>query len=190
MILETAILHALLAGPAIDLKCPSTVPFPGVEGPNPVMVVEGRVVLGDIEDLNEALNSYDVLSIEQTCWNPSTGELPARVGVAVVVVTTGRAVEEAQSDLRFLINAVRQFQTVESRLPESLAEIGITGLAASRFEFSVSDQGTTLSTAGPRDYHCSVSGDITNDVEMHCESSPGLAKVTLREAYDRGAQAL
>ena len=190
MILELAAIPLLALSTAGDLKCGSTVPFPGVPDLTPVVVMDGEVFAGDAETQAAQIAEIpkeDIHSINPTCWDPDTDEMPARRGVAVIVITTDQAVDRAEADLRFLISAVRDFEAAQSRLPQSLADLGITGFAAERFDFAPSDAGLRLSTSGPRDYHCAVDGDVLAELEMRCESSVGLAKVKLREAYDRGA---
>lgn len=186
MVFEALALHVLLAPAAADLKCASTVAFPGVEDRTPVMVLDGRVIVGDADVQLATIQPEGLESVQVSCWNPATDEMPARSGVPVIVITTKEAVEDAQADLRFLLNSVRAFEAAESRLPTSLGELGLTGFVADRFELVVSGESSEIRTAGNRAFHCTISGDLIDDAKMWCEASLSLAKANLREAYERG----
>ena len=108
--------------------------------------------------------------------------------MSVIVITTDRAVGQTRSDLQGLVDAVRDFEAIESRLPRTLADLGDADFENGRFDLTFSDRGIELLTAGARDYHCSLSGHGAADLEMKFDASTSLARVKLREAYERGTR--
>lgn len=186
MVFEALALHALLAPAFLDLKCGSTKRFPGVADRTPVMVLDGHVITGDPDVMLATIQPEDLDQVEVSCWNPDTDEMPARDGVPVILITTLQAVEDAQADIRFLLNSIRGFEAAESRLPASLEELGLTGFVADRFEYVLSGVTAEIRTAGPRAHHCTISGDLVDDARLWCEPSLSLAKANLRAVYERG----
>ena len=189
MIVESLLLHALLTMPALELKCGGDVAFPGSEERTPVVVIEGRVIVGELDDISASLTAEDIHHVNVTCWNPTTDEMPARSGVSVIAITTKQAVAEAQADLRFLQGAVRDFHAAEDRFPADVSEVGLSEPDAVRFSMTATDAGLRLATAGMRDAQCSVAADADDAVELTCEPSVSLAKASLREAWDRAVDA-
>lgn len=183
MLIEAVLISWLGTVPATELKCPRTHSLPGFPDDAAVVLIDGEIRGNSLEmDLDE-LDTDDVSRLAIICWNPETDELPARNGVQLIVITTKGLVDSTRAEIREAIESLRRFSAANHRAPGSLARLDLSSRAAARMEYTHSDSGWTVATAGPRAFVCSASGTDFDGVEVTCQVSHELAKLNLREAY-------
>lgn len=176
----------LIAPGATAAKCVRIQDMPDLDPERPVIVVDGRIFLGD-------LDAVDVHSIEILCWNHETGRFEA-AGIPLIFVLTNQHVSSARDPIEQLLDAQQAYHSSTSTYARTLADLQeLADLEEAQIEFSASDSGWGASSRKTESsYHCLVfSGSIAPPIpamvegEILCEPDKSMTLQSLREWYDK-----
>lgn len=184
---------------AVPLKCRSTVPMPGYEANEPVVLVDGRLTPRSPEapsDRGEAaafkaafgLDPEDVHSIAVTCWRPESNTFGTGAGptVGVVRIHTKPAMRATRAPLEALVRAQEAYVGANGHAAARLDDLRMYGLANhAGLRYDVTDDGWTASTPDDRvAWQCTASSPADDGSAIVCDTRDGLGLASMRERFE------